>query len=54
MKQLKGLEGTYAIADDILVAGTGDTMRDAIADHDRSVVIMFVVHDGVASLCINK
>ena len=31
---VEGLEGTYGIADEILVAVTGDTMRVAIADHD--------------------
>ena len=34
---VEGLEGTYAIANDILVAGTGDTMKDAIADHDDKI-----------------
>ena len=34
---VEGLEGTYVIADDILVAGTGDTMKDAIADHDDKI-----------------
>ena len=30
---VEGLDGVYAIADDILVAGTGDTMKGAVADH---------------------
>jgi len=34
---VEGLNGVYAIADDILVAGTGDTMKDAIADHDLKI-----------------
>ena len=34
---VEGLDGVYAIADDILVAGTGDTMKDAIADHDLEI-----------------
>ena len=34
---VEGLEGTYGIADVILVAGTGDAMRDAIADHDVTI-----------------
>ena len=31
---VEGLDGVYAIADDILVAGTGDTLKNAVADHD--------------------
>ena len=34
---VEGLDGVYAIADDILVAGTGDTMKDVIADHDLKI-----------------
>ena len=34
---VEGLERPYEIADVILVAGTGDTMRDAIADHDLKI-----------------
>ena len=34
---VEGIEGTYATADNILVAGTGDTTRDAIADHDVQI-----------------
>ena len=34
---VKGLDGVYAISDDILVAGTGDTMKDAVADHDLKI-----------------
>ena len=37
MKLLEALTGVYAIADDILVAGTGDTMKDAVADHDLKI-----------------
>jgi len=33
----EGLDGVYAIADDILVAGTGDTMKNAVADHDLKI-----------------
>ena len=33
----EGLDGVYAIADDILVAGAGDTMKDAVADHDVKI-----------------
>ena len=29
-KAVEGLDGVYAIADDILVAGAGDTMKDAV------------------------
>ena len=34
---VEGLDGVYAIADDILVAGAGDTMKDAVADHDFKI-----------------
>ena len=34
---VEGLDGVYAIADDILVAGTGDTMKDAVTDHDLKI-----------------
>ena len=34
---IEGLDGVYAIADDILVAGTGDAMKDAIAHHDLKI-----------------
>ena len=30
---VEDLDGVYEIADDILVAGAGDTMKDAVADH---------------------
>ena len=34
---VEGLDGVYAIADGILVAGTGDTMKDTVADHDLKI-----------------
>lgn len=34
IKLLKGLDGVYAIADDILIAGTKNIMKDVIAEHD--------------------
>ena len=34
---VEGLDGVYAIADDILVAGAGDTMKDVVADHDVKI-----------------
>ena len=34
---VKGLDGVYAIANDILVAGTRETMQSAIADHDVKI-----------------
>ena len=34
---VEGLDGVYAIADDILVAGAGDTMKGAVADHDLKI-----------------
>ena len=33
----EGLDGVYAIADDILVAATGDLIKVAIADHDLKI-----------------
>ena len=36
-KAVARLEGTYAIADDILVGGIGDTMWDAIVGHDVKI-----------------
>ena len=37
MKQLKAWIGVYTIADDILVPGTGETMQEAIVDHNRKI-----------------
>ena len=37
LEAVEGLEGTYAIAGDILVAGTRDTMRDALVDHNVKI-----------------
>jgi len=34
---LSGLNGVHCIADDILVAGSGDTVADAERDHDRNL-----------------
>ena len=34
---VEGLDGEYATTDDILVAGTGDTMMDAVTDHDLKI-----------------
>ena len=34
---VEGLDGVYAIADDILVAGTGDTMKNMVTDHDLKI-----------------
>ena len=34
---VEGLDGVYAIADDTLIAGAGDTMKDAAADHDLKI-----------------
>ena len=34
---VEGLDRVYAIADDILVAGAGDTMKDVVADHDLKI-----------------
>ena len=36
-KAVEDLDGVYAIADDILVAGTGNTMKGAVADHDLKI-----------------
>lgn len=37
---LEGLHGVYAIADDILVTGSGETMELAKADHYRNIVAL--------------
>ena len=34
---LEGLEGNHKIADNILVYGVGDTVRQANADHDKTI-----------------
>ena len=34
---VEGLDEVYAIADDLLVAGAGDTMKDAVADDDVKI-----------------
>ena len=34
---VEGLDGVYAAADVMLVAGTGDTMKGAVADHDLKI-----------------
>ena len=38
---VEGLDGVYALEDDILVAGNGDTMKDAVADHDQKMQILW-------------
>jgi hypothetical protein len=35
---LENLPGVHIIADDILIAGEGDTMEEAVLDHDRKLV----------------
>lgn len=37
-ESLHRLQGTYTIADDILIVGTGQTNKDARRDHDRKVI----------------
>ena len=37
---LSGLNGVHCIADDILVAGSGDTVTDAERDHDRNLLAL--------------
>ena len=37
---LSGLNGVHCIADDILVAGSGDTVADAERDHDRNLLAL--------------
>ncbi|XP_018495621.1 uncharacterized protein K02A2.6-like [Galendromus occidentalis] len=34
---LEGLEGTHALADDVLVCGRGETLEEAERDHDRNL-----------------
>ena len=35
---ISGLEGVACIADDILIFGSGDNMRDAQLDHDKNLI----------------
>jgi len=37
---LAGLKGIACIADDILIAGSGDTEAEAIADHNRNTCVI--------------
>ena len=37
---IKGLEGVTAIADDLLVTGAGNTHEEALADHDRNLIVL--------------
>ena len=37
---LEGLKGVACIADDILVYGCGDTMDDAVTDHDSNMIAL--------------
>ena len=39
-QNLEGLERVKAIADDILVWGTGNTYEEAIADHDKRLIAL--------------
>ena len=38
---LVNLDGVYVIVDDILVVGKGDSYEEAVADHDRKVILLF-------------
>ena len=38
MDVIDGLEGVDAIADDILITGVGDTLEEAIKDHDKNMI----------------
>ena len=40
-QNLQGLSGIYKIADDLLIAGQGDTKEDADKDHDVNLVRVF-------------
>ena len=35
---IEGVDGEPAIADDLLVTGTGKTHEEALADHDRNLI----------------
>jgi transposase InsO family protein len=37
---VEGLEGVETIADDVLIYGSGDTMEEAIADHDKNMIAL--------------
>ena len=35
---LEGIPGTVSIVDDVLIFGKGDTIDEAIRDHDRNLI----------------
>ena len=37
---IEGLAGMRTVADDILITGEGDTMEDAVQDHDRELIAL--------------
>ena len=37
---IEGLPGVRTVADDILIAGEGDTVEDAVQDHDRKLIAL--------------
>ena len=39
-QNLEGLPGLYKIADDILITGRGETLDEAMHDHDRNLLFL--------------
>ncbi|CAB4030624.1 Transposon Ty3-G Gag-Pol poly [Paramuricea clavata] len=40
-QEINDLDGVRTVADDILVIGNGETMQEAVADHDRKLKELF-------------
>jgi len=57
---LSGLKGVHAIADDILIAGSGDTIAEAQRDHDANLLALLErcrqknIKLNRAKLCLNR
>jgi len=57
---LSGLKGVHAIADDILIAGSGDTIAEAQRDHDANLLALLErcrqknIELNRAKLCLNR
>lgn len=50
---MTGLRGIYAIADDILIVGEGDTDAEAEIDHDRKLETLLKVCR-TKQICLNR
>jgi len=57
---LSGMKGMHAIADDILIAGSGDTIAEAQRDHDANLLALLErcrqknIKLNRAKLCLNR